>query len=151
MKARIYRQTVWQWVGLVVAVGCGGMMMVLAYRMGRGRAVHFHRLSLLRYWLTLAFPIAAMLVPLAVKNFVGNQLAISGTTLAVVDFCANLAFLFAVMVVLVSAGSRVAAAIIASPRIHPKGIEFALPSTATYVELSHEEGTPAGLGGVRRS
>ena len=123
---RVYGQAVWQWSGLFLSVGLGLVVMLIAYLFGRWQARHTRRSNTLYYFLTLAFPIAAMLVPLVVRNFVTAELVISGTTLTVVDFSANVVFLLAVMVVLVSAGSRIAEVIIASPRIHPQGLDAQL-------------------------
>jgi MscS family membrane protein len=101
----------------------GLLAMLLAYRVGRRLTRLGHEARVFRYSLTLLFPIAAMLVPLLVERFVTEQLSITGTTLAVVRFAANLVFLLALLVVLVGAGNRIAEIVIASPRIHPKGID----------------------------
>ena len=125
-RTPVYRQALWQWVGLVAAVLTGLLVMVLTYRLGGRLARVGHGSNIVRYSLTLLFPIAAMLVPLMVKQFVANQLSVSGTVLAVTKFSADLLFLLAAIVVLVGAGNRVAEIVISSPRIHPKGIDAQL-------------------------
>jgi len=126
MHKRVYGQAIWQWVGLVTSLGLALFVMFAAYRMGRWQAERIRKAGVIRYCLTLAFPIAAMLVPIVARDFIAGALVISGTTLAVVKFSANVVFLLAVLVVLAGVGSRIAEIIISSPRIHPKGIDAQL-------------------------
>ena len=122
-RQRTGGQAVWQWVGLVLTAAVALTVMAVAYQAGQWRAEHFRRASVLRYCVTLAFPLAAMLVPLVARNFIADFLVISGTTLAMVRFSANVVFLLAVLIVLVGTSNRIAELIISSPRIHPKGID----------------------------
>ena len=123
MRSRWQGQAVWQWIGLTVAAIVGLAVMLLAYRVGRWSAARMRKTGVLRYCLTLLFPIAAMAVPLVVRDFIAQQLAVSGTTLSVVKFTANMVFLVAILVVVVGAGNRITELLIASPRIHPKGLD----------------------------
>ncbi len=121
-QTRVYGQTVWQWVGLVV-VNVGGLLVMLAaYLLGRRQPGAKKNARVLRYWVTLLFPIAAMAVPLVVKNLVVDKLVISGGILVLVEFSTNVVFMLALIAVVFSVGNRIAEAIIASPRIHPQGI-----------------------------
>jgi len=125
-RERYLAVTVWQWIGLVLTLSLGLAAMWLVYRLGRQRAEAFRRQNLLRYWLTLAFPVAAMLVPQVVEYFVAHQLAIRGPVMAGLKIGLDLVFLVAATVVVFGAASRIAEAIIASPRIQPKGIDAQL-------------------------
>lgn len=125
-RRRIYGQAVWQWIGLgMVLLAMLGAMLVI-YRMGRRMARVGRRAGVLRYILSLVFFVAAMFVPLVAKQFVAEQLIFSGTALSLIKFSADVVFLLAAIVVLVGAGNRVAAIIVASPRIHPQGIDAQL-------------------------
>ncbi|MEM9185842.1 MAG: mechanosensitive ion channel family protein [Planctomycetota bacterium] len=120
-RVRVSGQAVWQWVGLAVTTLLGGMLMIGAYRFGSRRAQQFS--GRWRSLTTLAFPIAAATVPLLVRRVAERQLVLSGFPLVAVKFAAAVAFLLTVVAVIVSAGNRVADFIIASPRIHPRGID----------------------------
>lgn len=122
----VYGQALWQWVGLGLTVLLGLSVMLLVYQVDRRRAPAMRETGLLRYLMTLFFPIVAMLIPLLVGKFIAEQIRISGAAFTVVNFSSHLIFLLAALVVLVGAGNRVAELIIASPRIHPKGIDAQL-------------------------
>ncbi|MHC4406875.1 MAG: mechanosensitive ion channel family protein, partial [Planctomycetota bacterium] len=119
---RVGGQAVWQWIGLTVTGLLGLCVMLGAYVLGRRRARIARRSSILRYCVTLLFPVAALFVPLLVSDIAENELVLSGTTLVVVTFSANVVFLLAVLVVLVAVADRIAELVIASPRINPKGL-----------------------------
>ena len=123
---RVGGQAIWQWTGVFLSLVAALLVMFSAYRAGRYQVCSTARFSLLRYCLTLAFPIAAMLVPLIVSDFVGDRLAVSGTVLAVIDFSMNVVFLVALMIVVVGVGNRIAEVIIASPKISPRGLDAQL-------------------------
>lgn len=126
MSARLGEQAAWQWTALVVVIVLAVTIMLVAYRLGRALARRAREGNVLRYWLTLLFPIVAMLVPLAVRDIVADELSISGLTLVVTRFTANVVFLLAFMVFLVSVTNRLAAIALSSPRIQPKGIDAQL-------------------------
>ncbi len=122
----VHGVTIWQWIGLILTFAVGLLAMVLSYRAGTRLARVGRESSILRYSVSLLFPIAAMLVPLAMKYFIADQLTIRGSVLAVVKITLDVAFLVAVVVVLVGAANRLAEIVIASPRIQPKGIDAQL-------------------------
>lgn len=122
-RSRHGGQAVWQWVGLALVIILGMLAMFIAYRFGRRFGRGDGEESVVGYCVSLAFPIVAMLVPLAVENFATEQLRITGTALTIVRFSTHIVFLVAVIVVLVGVGNRVAEIIISSPRINPKGID----------------------------
>ena len=122
----VFGNTVWSWVGMMLSLSLGALVMLVAYRIGRQRAVEKRRASAFRYVFTLAWPVAAMLVPVLLKFFIARQLTITGTVLSVVTISLDVVFLIAVVVVLVGMANRIAELIISSPRIHPRGVDAQL-------------------------
>jgi MscS family membrane protein len=111
---------------MLLTFALGIAAMVLAYRIGRKRAEQKRSKSTLRYFLTLIFPVAAMLVPVAVKHFVTEQFVIRGETRVVVTIALDAILVLAAVVVIFGACNRLAEVVIASPRIQPKGIDAQL-------------------------
>lgn len=122
-RQRVFGQAVWQWVGLLLTIVAGLALMLAAYRTGRRNARRIGGARWLRRLITLWAPLVALLAPVAVRWISEYVLAISGATLAVVTFGASVVFLIGVMVLIVSVGNRIADILIASPRIHPGGID----------------------------
>jgi MscS family membrane protein len=120
---RKFGLTIWKWPGVLFVVLVSALLMVLAYRFQR----HFGRLwrgkGLLGYWFSILFPVAAMLVPICGKYVVEHVLTVRATPLYVLSFSANLAAFLAAMVVVLGIGNRIAETIIASPQIHPQGLD----------------------------
>lgn len=122
-RRTIYKQPVWKWIGLFLTLVVGVSVMLLIYALGRRVASRVRETSMLGYLVTLVFPLAAMLVPLAGKHFMADQLLLRGTVLKVVTIGADIVFLLALFFVVVGAGNRIAELIISAPRIHPQGID----------------------------
>jgi MscS family membrane protein len=125
IRTRWYGQAIWQWVGLVLSLLLASVLMISIYLIGRWRATTV-RSNVGRYWVTLVFPIAAMLVPLATRYFVVEQLQIYGYLVVTVSFTLHVIFLIALMVLVVSVGSRLAELIIATPWVQPVGLDAQL-------------------------
>jgi len=125
-RNRVYGLAVWQWIGLVFAILLGLLVMFAAYYFGRSRSERMREKGVVRYCVTLLFPVVAMLVPLGLKYVVWENLTIRGGPLYTITFSANLVFLAALLVVIMGAGSRIAEIIISSPRIHPRGLDAQL-------------------------
>ena len=64
---RKFGLTVWKWPGLLLLSLAAAALMVAAYRLQRKFAERTRTTSLVKYCLTLVFPIAAMLIPLALS------------------------------------------------------------------------------------
>ncbi|MEO2046571.1 MAG: mechanosensitive ion channel domain-containing protein [Pirellulales bacterium] len=79
-----------------------------------------------RYCLTIVYPLAAMLVPLAFAYVAKELISIRGTPLYLLTFCANVTALLAAQVVVFGASIRDAEAIIALPQIRPSGLDAQL-------------------------
>ena len=122
-KSRVFGQTVWQWVALLLTIVISALLMVYVYLLGHRFAERTRASSVLRYSLTLVFPIVAMFVPWIAGGIIEEQLAISGWTLIVTKFVGDLASLLALLVAVVGSGSRLAEIIIAHPRVQPQGLD----------------------------
>jgi len=124
-RTRWYGQAIWQWTGLVVSLLIGLVVMVAIYVVGRRRAIQL-RSNSARYVVTLLFPITAMLVPLTIKYFIVEQLQIYGYMVVTISFALQLVFLFAMMIMVVSVGNRLAELIIATPWVQPTRLDSQL-------------------------
>ncbi len=125
-RARFLAVTVWQWVGLVATLVIGLAVMWLAYHIGRQRAETMRKQSVFRFWLTLIFPIAAMLLPPAMEYIIARQLTVRGPVMSVLAVGLDVVFMVAAIVVVFSLGTRLAEGFIASPRVQPKGVDAQL-------------------------
>ena len=111
----------WKWPAvlamLVIAIATMGVLYSLQLSVSR-RVSPQNRL---KYGLTLFFPIAAMLVPLAFLEISHRYLAVRNMPLHVISFGSHLVAIVAAVVVVFVASARVAELIIASPRIKSYG------------------------------
>jgi MscS family membrane protein len=116
----------WKWPGILLTVLFSIALMVVAYRSLWAFTERFRKTNLVLYCLTLVFPVGAMLVPLGARHFVEDYLTVRGQPLYVFAFLANLTAVLAAIVVIFSAANRIAASIIASPRINTQGLNAEL-------------------------
>ncbi len=116
---------VWQWLGLILVLLLAMVVMASIYAVGR-RNTHRLKSNLAHYLGTLLFPIAALLVPLAAEYFVVEQLNIYGQLGVTISFALNIISLFALTILVVSIGNRLAEVMIATPWIQPAGIDAQL-------------------------
>ncbi len=124
--ARTWDVANWKWPGLLLTILAGLALMAAVYRAHVALTNRVRDKGLLKYWLTMALPVAAMLVPLGVKHFVYRYLTLRGTALYVMDFATVLVALLATLVVIEAASNRIAASVIASPDINPEGLNAQL-------------------------
>ena len=122
-RKRVGGQAVWQWLGVVITSILAVAIMLACYRVGRNLMTKGAERRPLRYGLTLFFPIVAMMVPLEARDFMYEGLNITGHALVTIKFTANIIFLMALIVTILGAGTRFGEIIIASPKIHPQGID----------------------------
>jgi len=113
----------WKWAALCVAMPLALLLMGFAYRLQRTLATRYRDHFPFRHALTIFLPIAAMPMPLVFKTFVHDALALRGTPLYVVTFLADIVMMLAAMVVVFGVCNRIAAMIIASPKINPQGLD----------------------------
>ncbi len=125
LRERWMGQAVWQWMGILVTLLAAAILMLLLYFIGRRRAKKAQS-DLLRYLVTLIFPITAMLVPLAARYFLISQLQIYGLLVVWISVALQVVFLIGLVVFLMSLGNRLAEAIIATPWVAPGGLDAQL-------------------------
>ena len=109
---RLFGMAVWQWVGVLLVTILGLSLMIAAYWIGTIRGERTREKGLLRYWGSMGYPIVAMLVPLVYQNVVWDVLTVRGTALYIVQFSANVAFLIALIVVMLSVSQRLADSVV---------------------------------------
>ena len=127
-RERAFGLAIWQWAGLFLALLITVLVMALAYRLQRLLAVRWRETAAFRYGLTILLSVGAALVPLVFKHIVEQALTIRGTPLYVASFSASFVALLGAIIVVFGAGNRIAAIIIASPRVNSQGAERAIDS-----------------------
>lgn len=115
--------TVWQWLGLLLTIVVGLAAMNLFYRVGRMRAGNSRDDHPARYVVTLVFPIAAVVIPVVMKDIAVNYLILSGTLLWVTNFILGLFVLFAMMGLIWESANRVMVVLVTAPRFRPQGLD----------------------------
>jgi MscS family membrane protein len=125
-QKRAFGLSIWKWGGLLLASLISIVIMAIAYQLQRSFGNRWRGKHVYRYGLTIVFPVGAALVPLVFKQIIGQDLTIRGAHLYVASFSANLVTLLAAVIVIFGTGPRIAAIIIASPRVNPKGLNAQL-------------------------
>ena len=156
----------WKWPGLFVTLLITITLMVVAYRLQASFTRRWRGRGLARYWLTILFPIAAMLVPLAFGHVTHNYLTVRATPLYILSFSATATAFLASLVVVFGVSNRIAETIIALPQINPLGLNAQLirivsklasvvAAAILFVAVGQYLGIPiatllagAGIGGV---
>lgn len=118
--------TAWKWPGLILALVLACVLMVGLYWLQKKSVQRARGKHWVRYGLTIVYPVAAMLIPLAFGYVAKEFISIRGTPLYLLTFCANVTALLAAQVVVFGTSNRVAEAMIASPQIHPGGLDAQL-------------------------
>lgn len=116
----------WKWPGLLLTLLVAIGLMALLYRAYFPVAHRASEKSLFRYWLTIAFPIAAALIPLAVQHIAYRYLTLRSIPLYIIDFSSIFVGLLAALVVIFALSNRIAATVIASPFVNPSGLNAQL-------------------------
>jgi len=123
---RTFGLTNWKWIGLFVALFIAVASMAIVYRWYLAIASRTRGRRMLIYSATIVFPVVAMMVPFLFESFVRDYLTIRGTPLYIVSFCANATATLAGVIIVFAACTRVAEAIIASPRVNQQGLNAQL-------------------------
>ena len=111
----------WKWPATLLLLGIAIAAMWMLYSLQRSVTRQVSPQNRLKYGLTLAFPIAAMLVPLAFLEISHSYLTVRNMPLHVISFGAYAVAIIAAVVVVFAATTRVAESIIASPKIKTHG------------------------------
>lgn len=117
---------VWQWLAVTLGLVVAMLLFSLIYRLQRTRAELFRETSLLRYFLTLWWPLAAVFIPIGFRHFTRHYLGVHGDPYLVISFAANLMSLLALIVVIFAVGNRITEAILSPTRISPQGLDAQL-------------------------
>jgi len=123
---RTFGMANWKWPGVLLALLVTIALMMASYRLQHRATDRTRNKNVFRYCLTIVFPIVAMLIPLAFKYVAQKYFTVRGNPLYYISFLANLAAMLAAIVVIFAGSRRVAEAIIASPRINPRGLNAQL-------------------------
>jgi len=118
--------TLWKWPGLLISLAAAVALMIGVYWLHKWTAVSSRRKGLVFYCLSIIVPSLAILVPIGYKKFAGDYLSLRGTPFYLVSFAADLVTLIVTAVVVFGISNRVAEIFIASPKIHPKGLDAQL-------------------------
>ncbi|MDF3129832.1 mechanosensitive ion channel family protein [Kiritimatiellaeota bacterium B1221] len=125
-RRQLLEHSVWQWAGLVLVYLIGLLLMVLAYKIGRSRASKFRQDHIVRYFLTLSFPVMAMLIPLWMKHLIKNDLVLGGGLLKVTDFSLGLLVLLAALRLIWAIGNRLLVMVVNHPKIEENQLDTQL-------------------------
>ena len=116
----------WKWPGILVMLLIAITIMVTAYRLQAFFTKRSREKGLIRYWLSLLFPIVAMLTPLVFMHVAERYLTVRGMPLYIINFSAITTTMLAAIVVVFATTTRIAESIIASPRVNPHGLNAQL-------------------------
>ena len=116
----------WKWPGVILLVAGAIWLMFKLLQLYFTVGMRVSQKDARRYYLTVLFPIAAMLVPVAFEYLTERYLTVRGTPLYVIRFFSGLTFMLAAIVALFAASNRTAEAIISSPQINPLGLNAQL-------------------------
>ena len=122
-QTRFLAMSLWQLTGLVLVIPLCFGAMILLFERGRRRGEQVRESSLLRYWLSYGWFVAAALVPIAFKYFAWEYLTLRGNAVYVLNFCADLVFLMSTVGLIVGISTRTADSIVALPQIAPKSLD----------------------------
>ena len=111
----------WKWPGLLLALSITISVMATCYRLQYKLTAPAKSKGIVRYCLTIVFPIIAMLAPQYLRYFGERYLTIRASPLYYLSFITNVTVIIASVVLVFSATNRIAETIIASPRINPQG------------------------------
>lgn len=125
-KGTTFGMANWKWISVLATLLLGIAGMAIAYRLELKLSSRYRGTSVIKYCLTLVFPVIATVIPLAVKNFVEQYLTVRGSPLYFLSFFSNLVAILAGIVVIFAFANRVAESIIATPRINPLGLNAQL-------------------------
>ena len=113
----------WQAVGLFLTIPLSLAAMVLLFTRGRRRGEYVRQQSLFNYWLSFAWFVVAVAVPLGFKHFAWEYLTLRGSPMYVVNFCADLVFLMGIVGLIIGVSSRAADSIVALLQVAPKSLD----------------------------
>jgi MscS family membrane protein len=117
-----FEQTVWQWIGTMLALVMGFLVIVLIYVLTRRWTKGREESSIWRGLIRLMLPLSAAIIVPIVSWILHDNIGISGKFYDVTQMLTWAFFLIFVTWLIMAFGGFVANVIIASPRIDPGGI-----------------------------
>ena len=123
LKIEIYQQALWQWIGLMISLLLGGLVLGLIYRWGRRRYGKDQDSGSGWNWGKLLFPISGMLVALVLEYLIVDQINITGSILTISKVGLGTIFLVSAAWAIFAFANILSEGIIMSPRVRTKGID----------------------------
>ena len=124
---------VWQWIGMMLTLLTGFLVLALIYVLTRWRTKDRDEAGKGRGLVSLILPLSSAIISLLVAYVIRNHIGMSGKVYAVTEILTWALFLIFVMWCIVAFGGIVASAIVASPKIDPRGVYASLIEVACYL------------------
>ncbi len=121
--ADFWDQALWQWVGLMVSLSLGGLIVALTYRWSSRKYLDTRDTTSRWQWGRLLFPVSGMLVARLLEYFVDEQINITGSLLEVAKIGLRSIFFISFGWAITVVGNIITEGVITSPRIQAKGID----------------------------
>jgi MscS family membrane protein len=123
----------WQWIGMMLTLLTGFLVIALIYVLVRRRIKDRDEAGKGRGLVNLILPLSSAITSLLVAYVIHNHIGMSGKVYGVVEILTWALFLIFVMWCIVAFGGIVAGAIVASPKIDPRGVYASLIEVACYL------------------
>jgi len=124
---------VWQWIGMMLTLLTGFLVIALVYVLIRRGTKDRDEAGKGRGLVNLILPLSSAITSLLVAYVIHNHIGMSGKVYAVTEILTWALFLIFVMWCIVAFGGIVASAIVASPKIDPRGVYASLIEVACYL------------------
>ena len=122
MNNRVLGLAGWQWIALVLLTALGIAALFVLYRIQQNLSLRLKNRPVL-FCLTIVFPLLALAVPRLLRYWADDVLGLRGDWLYGYAFAVNIVLLITVVLLVFGIINRVAALIISSPKINPKGLD----------------------------
>lgn len=125
-----YDFAVWQWIGTMLTLAMGFLVIMLIYALIRWWTKGRDEASIWRGMIRLMLPLSAAIIVQIAGYIIDEHIGMSGLVYDVMESLTWALFLILVIWLVMAFGRFVANAIIASPRIDPRGIHAGLTKIA---------------------
>ena len=123
----------WQWMGMVLALLTGFLAIALIYGLIRWRIKGREKAAKGLGLISLILPLSSAIIVRVTGYVIDEHIGMSGKVYEVTETLIWALFLFAVLWCIMALGGVVARAIIASPRVDPRGIYAGLIKVVCYL------------------
>ena len=124
---------VWQWIGTMLALVTGFLVIALIYVLIRWRTKGRDKAGVWRGLIRLILPLSAVIIVPIVGNIIGENIGMSGLVYDVIEVFTWAILLIFIIWFIMAFGGFVAEVIIASPRIDSRGIHAGLTKIACNI------------------